>query len=191
MQPEDLSLVRRSLAGDEGAFRRLVEKYQRAVYNIAWRMVRNEEDAWDLVQEIFLRVYRGLASYDQKRPFSTWLYRVASNLCIDHLRRRRLQTVSIHPREEGRERSEDLALADPGPLPDRLHEIHRLAERVDALLERLSPMYRVILHLRYREQLSYEELAEVLEIPLGTVKARLHRAHETLRRLLQGEGGTP
>ncbi|MBD3334191.1 MAG: sigma-70 family RNA polymerase sigma factor [Candidatus Eisenbacteria bacterium] len=188
MNEEDLSLVRSILQGDETAFRKLVEKYQRIVYNIVWRMVRNDEDARDLTQEAFIRVHRALRTFDTSRTFSTWLYRIATNLCIDHHRKRRLRTLSIDAEPAGGERREPLALPDEGPAPDRLHETKSLAQRIDALLEKLSPTYRAILHLRYREQLSYEEMAEVLETPLGTVKARLHRAHRKLRELLETEG---
>lgn len=187
MQPEDLSLVQAILRGDQDAFRQLVERYQRSVYNITWRMVRNDEDARDLTQETFIRVFRGLGTYDQTRTFSTWLFRIATNLCIDHHRKKKMRTVSIDGSQIGDETREPMALPDHGPRPDRLHEVTNLAERIDTFLERLSPAYRAVLVLRYREQLSYEEMAEVLDIPLGTVKARLHRAHRHLRDLMEEE----
>jgi RNA polymerase sigma-70 factor (ECF subfamily) len=186
MSSEDLSLVQAILKGDQDAFRQLVEKYQRSVYNITWRMVRNDEDARDLTQETFIRVYRGLGTYDQTRTFSTWLFRIATNLCIDHHRKKKMRTVSIDGSQIGDETREPMALPDHGPRPDRLHEVTSLAERIDSFLERLSPAYRAVLVLRYREQLSYEEMADVLDIPLGTVKARLHRAHRHLRNLMEG-----
>lgn len=189
MLSEDLSLVQAILKGDQDAFRRLVEKYQRSVYNITWRMVRNDEDARDLTQETFIRVYRGLGTYDQTRTFSTWLFRIATNLCIDHHRKKKMRTVSIDGSQIGDETREPMALPDHGPRPDRLHEVTSLAERIDSFLERLSPAYRAVLVLRYREQLSYEEMANVLDIPLGTVKARLHRAHRHLRNLMEGGSG--
>jgi RNA polymerase sigma-70 factor (ECF subfamily) len=189
MPSEDLSLVQAILRGDENAFRLLVERYQRSVYNIAWRMVRNDEDARDLTQETFVRVFRGIRTFDQTRTFSTWLFRIATNLCIDHHRKRKMRTVSIDGSPPGEEDRAPISLPDPGPRPDRLHEVTSLAEKIDAYLERLSPAYRAVLHLRYREQLSYEEMAEALDIPLGTVKARLHRAHRHLRNLMEGASG--
>jgi RNA polymerase sigma-70 factor (ECF subfamily) len=186
MHSEDVSLVRAILKNDQEAFRKLVEKYQRAVYNIAWRMVHDEEDARDLAQEAFIRVYRGIKTYDANRPFSTWLFRITTNLGIDHYRRRKLRTVSIDATGAGTEGEsrEPMAIPDAGSTTDRLHETTSLAERMDGLMEKLSTDYRLILHLRYRDQLSYEEMAEVLAVPLGTVKARLHRAHRNLRNLL-------
>ncbi|MBU1702355.1 MAG: sigma-70 family RNA polymerase sigma factor, partial [Candidatus Eisenbacteria bacterium] len=139
-------------------------------------------------QEVFIRVFRGLKTFDATRTFSTWLYRIATNLCIDHHRKRRLRTISIDADSPAGDRKEPMALPGKEPRPDRLHEVTTLAETVETYLERLPPIYRLILHLRYREQLTYEEMAEILGTPLGTVKARLHRAHRHLKNLMEKRG---
>lgn len=187
---DDLPLVRRSLAGDERAFAELVGRYEGALYRLAWRMLRSHEEARDVVQETFLRVFRALSTYDQERRFSTWILRIATNLCIDHCRRRRIRWVSIDEREEDDERP-SLPLVAPGAPPDELHRERAVAERLDELIARLPPIYRTIIELRYKQHLAYEEVAEVLGVPLGTVKARLHRAHRQLKDRLEAAGLGP
>jgi len=187
---DDLPLVKRSLEGDARAFAELVRRYEGALYRLAWRMLRNDEEARDVVQETFLRVFRALATFDQERRFSTWILRIATNLCIDHCRRRRVKWVSIDDHGEDDDRP-PLVLAGSEAPPDRLHRDAALARRLDELVARLPPIYRAILELRYKQQLAYEEVAEVLGVPLGTVKARLHRAHRHLKELLAQSGLGP
>jgi RNA polymerase sigma-70 factor (ECF subfamily) len=186
---DDLPLVRRALQGDERAFAELVGRYEGALYRLAWRMLRNHEEARDVVQETFLRVYRALATYDQERRFSTWILRIATNLSIDHCRRRRVQWVSIEESQE--DDRPGIVLAEPGHGPDRQHHDLAVAERLDGLIARLPPIYRAIIELRYKRHLAYEEVAEVLGVPLGTVKARLHRAHRHLKDQLEAAGLGP
>jgi len=187
---DDLPLVRRTLEGDERAFAELVSRYEGALYRLAWRMLRSHEEARDVVQETFLRVFRALSTYDQERRFSTWILRIATNLCIDHCRRRRIKWVSIDEREEDDERP-SLPLVAPGAAPDERHRDAALAERLDEYIGRLPPIYRTIIELRYRQHLAYDEVAEVLGVPLGTVKARLHRAHRQLKDRLEAAGLGP
>jgi len=187
---DDLPLVRRSLAGDERAFAELVRRYQGALHRLAWRMLRNDEEARDVVQETFLRVYRALETYDQKRKFSTWILRIATNLCIDRYRRKRPRTVSIDESQDDDDRA-PIVLVAGGPSPEKRYDGVALAEQVDRLVQRLPPIYRAIVELRYQQQLAYDEIAQVLDVPLGTVKARLHRAHRHLKELLAEEGLGP
>jgi RNA polymerase sigma factor (sigma-70 family) len=184
----DSELVRRCLAGDEDAFRVLVQRHERPVYHIIWRMVANTEDARDLVQETFVKAFRALDQFDQARTFSYWINRIATNLSIDFLRKRRLRTVSIDPDPDDEERRPPV-LRDGNPLPDRALESRRMAETLGRLVDRLAPHYRVVVHLRHSQQRSYEEIAEMLSLPLGTVKARLHRAHNQMRAWMRGEDG--
>ena len=184
---DDLPLVKRSLKGDEQAFEELVTRYEAALYRLAWRMLANEEEARDIVQETFLRVFRALETFDQSRRFSTWILRITTNLCIDRYRRRKMRLLSIDVDDEEEDRR-PIVLVDPGRGPEADHGRTSLAETVGALIERLPPIYRAILHMRYQQGLAYEEIAETLEIPLGTVKARLHRAHRQLKELLEAAG---
>jgi RNA polymerase sigma-70 factor (ECF subfamily) len=184
----DSELVRRCLAGDEDAFRVLVQRHERPVYHIIWRMVTNTEDARDLVQETFVKAFRALDQFDQARTFSFWINRIATNLSIDFLRKRRLRTISIDPDPNDEERLPPV-LRDGSPLPDRVLETRRVAETLGRLVNRLAPHYRVVVHLRHAQQRSYDEIAEMLDLPLGTVKARLHRAHNQMRAWMRGEDG--
>jgi RNA polymerase sigma-70 factor (ECF subfamily) len=184
----DSELVRRCLAGDEDAFRVLVQRHERPVYHIVWRMVTNTEDARDLVQETFVKAFRALEQFDQARTFSFWINRIATNLSIDFLRKRRLRTVSIDPDPRDEERRPPM-LRDENPLPDRVLEMRRMGEALGLLVDRLAPHYRVVIHLRHAQQRSYDEIAELLDLPLGTVKARLHRAHNQMRAWMRGEDG--
>jgi RNA polymerase sigma-70 factor (ECF subfamily) len=190
----EVALILRCREGDSDAIRKLVHQYEGPVYHIIWRTVGNLEDARDLTQETFVKAIRALESFDTDRPFRNWIFRIASNLAIDHLRRRRLRTVSIDVDEgdDRRDRMRAPVLIDPGDRPDEAHARVRLSEKLERLVAQLPPDYRTVVHLRHREQLAYEEIAQVLQIPLGTVKARLHRAHQRLRALWIGEEeGTP
>ena len=185
--PSDSDLVRRCLRGDEEAYRLLVQRHERPVYHIIWRMVANSEDARDLTQETFVKAFRALDQFDQNRTFSYWINKIATNLSIDFLRKRRLRTVSIDADPEDDDRRPP-TLRDGAPLPDRQLEQRQTGEMLGRLVERLAPHYRVVVHLRHTQQRSYEEIAEMLNLPLGTVKARLHRAHNQLRAWIRGEG---
>jgi len=187
---DDLPLIQSILRGDERAFEELAGRYEAALFRLAWRMLGNEEEARDIVQETLLRVYRALNTFDQSRRFSTWILRIATNLCIDRYRRRKFRTISIDVDEDEDGRA-PVVLVDHGPPPDAGHGAHSLAETVGRLTDRLPAIYRAILELRYKQGLAYEEIAEVLEVPLGTVKARLHRAHHQLKELLEEEGIGP
>jgi RNA polymerase sigma-70 factor (ECF subfamily) len=185
---EDVLLVRRCLKKDERAHRELLSKYKRAVYNLAWRMVGEEEDAKDVTQEAFIRAFKSLSTYDTSRPFRTWLFRITTNLCIDYLRRRRAGVQSLdamRPADEDGWRTADLE--DPSPGPDVQHDMAEQRRMLDRLVEALPPRYKVVILLRHGRDLSYNEIAEVLRVPVGTVKARIHRAHNLLRLSLEAE----
>lgn len=185
MMLSDGEIVRRAIAGEEDAFRVLIQRHQRPVYHLVWRMVRSEEDAKDLTQEIFLKVFRILEQFDVERSFSSWLLKIASNHTIDFLRKRKLKTVSLghDPWDEDKPPVE---VADDAPSPDEELDDDRRRRRIAAFVSRLAPHYRIVVQLRYDRQLSYEEITEVLGLPLGTVKARLHRAHHQIKSWLAG-----
>jgi len=191
------ALITKCREGDSDAIRQLVRQYEAPIFHIIWRSIGNVEDARDLTQETFVKAIRAIATFDLDRPFRNWIFRIATNLAIDHLRRRRLRTVSIDvdPGDEAHGSMRAPLLIDPGDRPDERYARARLSERLARLVAQLPPDYRTVVHLRHHDQLSYEEIAQVLGIPLGTVKARLHRAHHRLRALWTGEeeeeSGTP
>lgn len=181
VKKEDLLLVERCKRGDQVAYGQLVRKYQNSVYNLCRKMVRNPEEARDLAQEAFLKTFASLERYNPVYAFSSWLFKITSNLCIDHIRKQRMRLFSIDDPVEGDEGPLFRELADPRRRPDEVSEVSELREAIRCAVERLPEHYRVILILRHQEQLSYEEIAATLEIPLGTVKARIHRAREGLK----------
>ena len=183
----DADLVRRCLAGEEQAYRELVVRYQRQVFSVARRIVGSVEDAEDLTQETFVRMFRALERYDATRPFSAWLFTIATRLCIDHLRRRRLRPISMVQREPGSDEEYTLEVEDQGLRPDEQATHAEEEGRVRDLIDSLPYHYRVVVVLRHQQDMSYEEIAEALHLPLGTVKARIHRARALLKQRLELE----
>jgi RNA polymerase sigma-70 factor (ECF subfamily) len=178
---EDADLVRRCLSGDQRACRDLVRRYERPVYSVLMRVVRRAEDAEDLVQETFVKVFRALDRYDTERPFSAWIFTIASRLAIDHLRRRRVKTVSLEVSEPGSTEERTMDVEDKGLKPDEITSNAEEEKNTARLIDSLPEHYRIVVLLRHQQDLSYEEIAEALNLPLGTVKARIHRARALLK----------
>ena len=159
--------------GDPQAFTWLVETYQRPVYNLCYRMLGNAQDAEDGAQETFLRAYKSMQRYDPKRSFSTWLLSIAAHYCIDQIRRRRLQLVSV----------EDLPTPDlPDPTPGMESKLSRKEEqrRVRAVLNTLDPVDRAAVVMYYWYDFSYKEISQALSLTVSAVKSRLHRARRAM-----------
>ena len=177
-------LARAAAGGDTTAFETLVGLYENKVYGLALRMCGNEEDAWDVSQEAFLAAWRALPGFRGESGFSTWLYRLTANAAIDCLRRekRRKGELSL----EGGELP--LTLPDAGPGPQEAAEGGELRAAVNAALSRLTDQHRTVLILRELQELSYEEIAGVLGLDLGTVKSRISRARGALRKILLEDG---
>lgn len=194
MKSEDLQLIERCKRGEQTAYTRLLRKYQSAVYNLCRKMVRNPDEARDLTQEAFVKTFSSLDRYNPVYAFSSWLYKITANLCIDHLRKQHMKLCSIDEPLESEEGSIPRQIEDPGRKPDEITEHSELQHAIQDAIGKLPPHYRVILVMRHQEQLSYEEIASALDIPLGTVKARIHRARESLKAFLlayQPDGGRP
>jgi RNA polymerase sigma-70 factor (ECF subfamily) len=183
----DWDLVQGARGGDREAFRELVERYQRKIAALALGMLRNREDALDIVQETFTKAYQNLDRFKGDSGFYTWIYRIAFNLCVDHQRRE-----SKEPRTtlEGDDRGEGHMVAMPGgESRDQPFERARDAEigrRVREAIDELTPDHRAVILLREVEGLSYAEISEVLQCPKGTVMSRLHYARRQLQARLQG-----
>lgn len=185
MKEEDIQLVARARTGDERAFRALLEKYERAVFTICLRMVRNRDEATDLAQESFIKVFASLDRYNPAYAFSSWLFKITSNLCIDHLRKRRIITFAMDEPVESEKGEFTRQYVAPDPTPDESFSRNEKMQKLDAGIAALPEHYRIMLVLRHQEDMSYEEIAESLAIPLGTVKARIHRAREMLKTILE------
>ena len=179
-QDNDSLWVQRTLAGDPQAFGELVQRYQRDVFNLAYRMLNDWGEAEDAAQEAFLRAYSNLDRYDMARSFKTWVLSITSNHCIDRLRRRRLTWLSL---EEPLPPHPALTSDIPGPEEATLMNERNLL--VQGLLEELSPDYRLAVVLRYWYDLSYAEIAEMLNTTESAIKSRLFRARQTLADQLE------
>lgn len=185
---DEKKIIEQVLAGDNNAFGALVEAYQDRVYNLALRMCGNADDAFDLSQEAFVRAWRGLSGFQQEAAFSSWLYRLTANVCLDWLRaKKRRPTVSLTKADDDGEEAQ-LEIADPGKSPEELLEA---AEDRAALVKAMNELpvdYRQILTMRAINDMSYTEIAEALALPEGTVKSRLSRARLALRNILVKNG---
>lgn len=177
-------LVRAAAGGDTEAFARLVRTYENKIYSLAFRMCGSADDASDIAQEAFLAAWRGLPSFRGDSGFATWLYRLTSNAAIDYLRRQKKQRgdMSLDDEELG------LDAVDTGPGPQDAAERTEVRSVVATGLQELSEGHRQVLVLREIQGLSYEEIADVLEVDLGTVKSRISRARSALRKILLQKG---
>jgi len=184
----DQELVRLCLKGQERAAHELVSRYQRPVFSFIFRMVRDRELAEDLAQDTFVRAFDRLAQYDPGYKFSSWLFKVGHNLTVDHIRRRELDTVSIHGAPDAvtsdQQEATSVTLESEFERPDELLEARELGASIEEAIERLRPEYRTAILLRHVEGYSYDEISEVMEIPLGTVKTYIHRARAELQDML-------
>ena len=180
-EQEEAQWLAASRRGDRNAFSKLMQAYQLPVYNLTYRMLGNAQEAEDAAQETFLRAYKRLNTYEPDKKFSNWVLSIASHYCIDLLRRRRFIWLSV----EENPSVQDLSSDDERPDDAALR--HERAEQVRALLDHLEPEYRVPLVLRYWQDLSYKEIAEVLNLSEPAVKTRLHRARLQMAALLEEE----
>ena len=187
---DEKAIIEKVLAGDSNAFGELVEAYQNKVYNLALRMCGNADDAFDLAQDAFFRAWRGLSGFQFESAFSTWLFRLTSNVCLDWLRaKKRRPTVSLTTLDDEGEETQ-LDVPDPGKSPE---ELLLAAEDRSALTKALNELpveFREIWTLRAIDDLSYTEIAAVLQIREGTVKSRLSRARLALRNKLLQNGNS-
>ena len=187
LDPTDEALVRSILAGERDRFEVLVERYQTRLVNYLYRMVRNLEEAHDLSQEVFIRVYQALDRYDSQYRFSTWLFRVAQNAAIDVIRKRRIQLVPLTRRaDEGSEATVDLELPDGERSALETLQSRERDASIRSAIDGLPWEYRELILLRHYGELAYEEIAEVKAMPLGTVKNKLFRARQMLKQQLLG-----
>lgn len=177
----DEQLVRKSQDDDERAFGELVSRYESKVYSLALKMLRNPEDAEDVLQDTFLRAYRGIKSFKGNSTFSTWIYRITANSALMRLRKRQLPTVSI---DDADEREAPINIADwaPGPVEQMLNQETQAA--MTEAIEALPPEFRQVFVLRDVEELSNAEVAEILDLSVAAVKSRLHRARLKVRNRL-------
>jgi RNA polymerase sigma-70 factor (ECF subfamily) len=177
----DEELVQKAQGDDERAFGKLVERYETKVYSLAMKMLRNPEDAEDVLQDTFLRAYRGIKSFQGNSTFSTWIYRITANSALMRLRKKQLPTVSIDDADE-RETPINIADWSPGPVEQLLTQ--ETQKVMDEAIEALPPEFKQVFILRDVEELSNAEVAEILDLSVAAVKSRLHRARLKVRNRL-------
>lgn len=185
-QKDDFEAIRAVLNGDNSQFSLLDKKYHRIIAALIRKMVRNEEDVEDLTQETFIKAYNALPTFHFGYSFSSWIYKIASNTCIDFLRKKRFQTISLNqPMQGSADEENEYEIEDDSYIPDR----HILSEERQKVLkqaiERLPDNYREIIKMRHEQELDYIEISEKLNLPIGTVKAHLFRARKALYSMLK------
>ncbi|MES2621277.1 MAG: sigma-70 family RNA polymerase sigma factor [Bacteroidota bacterium] len=183
---EDLELVDKAKLGDQVAFGKLMTRYRDSIFFMVLKMVHNRDDAEDLTLEAFGKAFNSIANYSADFAFSTWLFKIATNNSIDFIRKKRLLTTSLDyttSTEDGE--TTPIAVKDHSSNPEEAMVKEQRAAKIRLAIEQLSPKYRSLIELRYLDELSYEEIAEKLDLPLGTVKAQLFRAKDMLYNTLK------
>lgn len=185
MQDDDSIMIEQALAGSQKAYTYLMDRHRSAIFHIINKIVRNDEVANDLVQETFMKAFSALASYRSEYRFSTWLYKIAANCSIDHLRKKRLQALSLDQPIETADGTMEIEIADYSYHPERELERKEQGTSIDEAINSLPENYRDVIIYRHKDDKSYEEIADLLGIPVGTVKARIFRARELLKKKLR------
>lgn len=182
---QDYELVKKALLGDEKAFARLLGRYKDTIYFMLLKMLNNRSDAEDLTLEAFGKAFKNLHQYSPTYAFSTWLFKIASNNCIDFLRKKKGVFISLESENEHGEMSEALRLKSKDLNPEEKLIRKQKAILLHKVVRRLKPHYQTLVELRYFNEFSYEEIAKELNLPLGTVKAQLFRARQMLFKLIE------
>ncbi|MFI5264071.1 MAG: RNA polymerase sigma factor [Candidatus Kapaibacterium sp.] len=193
-QLEDKALVRRARAGEQRAYSELVKRHKRGIERLIRPITRNAttDEVEDLVQEAFTKAFLHLNSYSEEYAFSTWLYRIATNHAIDYLRRKKLSMFSISAPpggggDRGEDDSKDFEITDTSWIPEQLMLSEERTHIIEEAIDQLPDNYKRIIKLRHNDDLEYDEIAKVLNLPMGTVKVHLHRARAALGRMLEGK----
>ncbi|MFB0565524.1 MAG: RNA polymerase sigma factor [Candidatus Aminicenantaceae bacterium] len=182
---EDKELIERILQGEKEAFEMIIRKYENPMLNYIGRMVGERELALELTQEVFIRSYTSLNSYQPQYKFRSWLFKIASNLVIDYWRKKKVATFSLNHRNVRENQKQSIQVADDEPSIIQKFELSQLRERIDQILEKIPASYRELFVWRHINELSYEEIAEIKELPVGTIKNRVFQTKEIIRQLLE------
>lgn len=185
---DDRELVAFAVDGRESAFREILTRYERPVFSLVYRMVRDRSLAEDLAQEAFIKAFKAIDRYDPKYKFSSWIFKIANNLTIDHLRKRKLDTISIdgspHATDAEQRAQTRLVIESTDEDPLEYVQNRELGSQIERAIGLLRPEYKTAVLLRHVEGYAYEEIADIMEVPLGTVKTYLHRARKELKDCL-------
>ncbi|MBK6879053.1 MAG: sigma-70 family RNA polymerase sigma factor [Ignavibacteria bacterium] len=182
---EDLILIEEALKGKQASYERLMKKYYQLIHNLVYRMISRKEDVEDLTQEAFIKAFNSLHNFDKQFAFSTWLFKIATNNAIDYLRKKKLATFSIDKNFESEDNDMKFEIPDNEYKPDRLLMDEQMKIVLDQAIESLPEKYRLVIVMRHKQEKEYEEIAQELKIPLGTVKAHIFRGRELLNKYLK------
>ncbi|MDQ3324072.1 MAG: sigma-70 family RNA polymerase sigma factor [Acidobacteriota bacterium] len=182
----DGELIEKAIGGREDGFEELVRRYQRPITAYVYRMLNNYDASLDVTQEVFIKVYNSLNRYSSDYKFSTWLYRIAHNAAIDYMRKNSVSQQSIEA--ENADGSYQLQIESPNPSPEQERERSEWRREIESVVKCLPTVYRELILLRHAQDLSYDEIAEITNLPLGTVKNRLFRAREMMREIFSDRG---
>ena len=182
---EDVALIEDALNGEQGAFDKLMTKYYQHIYNLIYKMIFRKEDVEDLTQEAFIKAFNSLENFDKQFAFSTWLYKIATNNCIDYLRKKKLSTFSIDKEISSEDSDYKFEIPDTNYVPDNNIMQEERKKIIDEAIESLPEKYKRVIVLRHKKDMEYEEIAQKLDLPLGTVKAHIFRGRELLNKYLK------
>ena len=178
-------LIKKALQGDEQAYAKLLQRYKNGIFRMIYQMIKNKEETEDIVQETFIKAFNSLESYNSKYAFSTWLYKIAYNHCIDKLRKKKLKTQSLDKPIELKEGTVKFQIKDERYNPEKSVILNEKKNKIDITINSLPSKYKKVIIYRHHKDKSYEEISKELNIPLGTVKARIFRARELLKKKLK------
>lgn len=182
---EDSRHIKAALKGDQPSYRAIMKKYHDQVYNLLYRMVHDKDEVEDLTQEAFIKAFQSLQNFNEEFAFSTWLYKIATNNCIDYIRKKKLKTFSIDKPIESTDGDYTFEIPDSTFEPDRSMIARQKSKALEEAVNALPEKYRQVILMRHTEDKDYQEIADELELPLGTVKAHIFRAREILYKKLK------
>jgi RNA polymerase sigma-70 factor, ECF subfamily len=186
MIENEINLLKKSKNGDIEAFEELIDGYQKKVFNIAFRMVGNYDDASELAQEVFIKIFKGIKSFKEESTFSTWVYKITTNVCLDELRKtRNNKSISLDEELKLDDGEVQIQIVDHRPSPEIILEQKEIKKTVKKAIDNLSHEHRIVIILRELNGLNYGEIAKILKCPVGTVKSRINRARQELKEILK------
>jgi len=181
----DQELVRQALAGNQAAYQELLQRHQKVIFTVVSKLVRNREEARDLVQETFMKAFGSLATYREEYQFSTWLHRIASNCAIDFIRKKKIEALSLDQPIQTKDSQVTLEVPDWSANPEAEWVEKQRSLTIQEAIDSLPQGYKEVILYRHKEEKSYQEIAAILGIPVGTVKARIFRGRELLKKKLK------
>jgi len=184
---QDSEIIKDALRGDQGAYQKLMRKYHDAIYMLIYRMVREKAEVEDLTQEAFIKAFASLGNFNNEYAFSTWLYKIATNNCIDYIRKKKLQPFSLDRPVDSDQDQYTFEVPDTSFEADKPIIERQRAKFLEEAIDALPEKYRRVIILRHKEERDYREIAKMLHLPLGTVKAHLFRARELLKKYLRNK----